>query len=177
MECWYISFRAKDIISAFEQYNGKILSLVSKAVESIEIDIGFCRLDPASWAKIDKVSIDHAIMEKASNISVVPFDGCWSDLGDWYSVWSESAKDTNGVYASSEATAIDCVNTLLRSESERLEVVGIGLDNIVAIAMNDAVLVADMSRAQDVKNAVDYLKSKKSTQATTFPKDLSLEAG
>ena len=53
----------------------------------------------------------------------------------------------------------------------RLEVVGIGLSNIMAVAMNDAVLVADMSRAQDVKKAVTALKAKQAVQATQFPKD------
>jgi mannose-1-phosphate guanylyltransferase/mannose-6-phosphate isomerase len=52
-----------------------------------------------------------------------------------------------------------------------MEVVGIGLDNVMAVAMNDAVLVADMSRAQDVKQAVTALKDKQAAQATQFPKD------
>ena len=59
----------------------------------------------------------------------------------------------------------------MRSESENLEIVGIGVDNIMAIAMNDAVLVADMSRAQDVKLAVAALSEKHAVQATAFPKD------
>ena len=67
--------------------------------------------------------------------------------------------------------AIDCQDSLLRSDSETLEVVGIGLRNIIAVAMNDAVLVADMSRAQDVKKAVEVLKAKGADQATAFPKD------
>jgi mannose-1-phosphate guanylyltransferase/mannose-6-phosphate isomerase len=75
------------------------------------------------------------------------------------------------VSTSGPATAIDCENTLLRSESETLEVVGIGLKNIMAIAMNDAVLVADMNRAQDVKLAVSALSAKGATQAVAFPKD------
>ena len=117
------------------------------------------------------ISIDYAVMEKAANLSVVPFDGGWSDLGGWDAVWRESPKGENGVLTSGEATAIDCEDTLLRSDSERLEVLGIGLKNIMAVAMNDAVLVADMSRAQDVKKAVDALKAKNAAQATTFPKD------
>jgi mannose-1-phosphate guanylyltransferase/mannose-6-phosphate isomerase len=110
-------------------------------------------------------------MEKANNLSVVPFVGTWSDLGGWDAVWREGPKDMDGVHISAQATAIDCTNSLLRSESEYLEVVGIGLKNIFAIAMNDAVLIADMSRAQDVKSAVETLKLKNSGQATTFPKD------
>jgi mannose-1-phosphate guanylyltransferase/mannose-6-phosphate isomerase len=69
------------------------------------------------------------------------------------------------------ASAIDCKDTLLRSESENLELVGIGLDNIIAIAMPDAVLVADKRRSQDVKLAVQALKDKGALQATQFPRD------
>jgi mannose-1-phosphate guanylyltransferase/mannose-6-phosphate isomerase len=110
-------------------------------------------------------------MERAPNLSVVPFDAGWSDLGGWDAVWRESGPDARGVALSGEATAIDCDDTMLRSESKRLEIVGVGLKNIMAIAMNDAVLVADMSRAQDVKKAVAALKEKGSLQATTFPTD------
>ena len=59
----------------------------------------------------------------------------------------------------------------MRSEAEGLEIVGIGLKNVMAIAMPDAVLVADMGRAQDVRLAVDALKARGAKQATAFPKD------
>ena len=110
-------------------------------------------------------------MEKADNLAVVPFDGGWSDLGGWDAVWRESSPDAQGVVTSGGATAIDCRNSMLRSDSGNLEVVGIGLENIVAVAMNDAVLVADTRRAQDVKLAVEALKAKQAPQAVQFPKD------
>jgi mannose-1-phosphate guanylyltransferase/mannose-6-phosphate isomerase len=110
-------------------------------------------------------------MERAENLSVVPFDAAWSDLGGWDAVWQENSPDENGMVTSSGATSIDCHDTLLRSESEGLELVGIGLEGIIAVAMNDAVLVADKSRAQDVKLAVAALKKKGAAQATAFPKD------
>ena len=69
------------------------------------------------------------------------------------------------------ALAIDCRDTLLRSEAEGLELVGIGLEGIVAVAMPDAVLVADAARAQDVKQAVTRLKAKGAKQSEAFPKD------
>jgi len=164
-------FKAKDIIKAFVTHAPSLVEPVEGAIETSAVDLGFCRLGGEAWAKADDISIDYAVMEKAANLSVVPVDGGWSDLGGWDAVWRESPKGKNGVLTSGEATAIDCEDTLLRSDSERLEVVGIGLKNIMAIAMNDAVLVADMSRAQDVKKAVDALKAKNATQATTFPKD------
>ncbi|MGH1453573.1 MAG: mannose-1-phosphate guanylyltransferase/mannose-6-phosphate isomerase [Paracoccaceae bacterium] len=164
-------FKAKDMLDAFQAHAPQLLDPVTAAVEQAETDLGFLRLAPTPWAQAEDISIDYAVMERAANLSVVPYAGEWSDLGGWDAVWRESGPDARGVVATGAATAIDCDNTLLRSDSEGLEVVGIGLNNIMAVAMNDAVLVADMSRAQDVKKAVAALKEKGAVQATTFPKD------
>ncbi|NDR59754.1 mannose-1-phosphate guanylyltransferase/mannose-6-phosphate isomerase [Aliiruegeria sabulilitoris] len=164
-------FRAADILAAFETHAPGLMEPVRAAVAEAKTDLGFLRLAPEPWAEAEDISIDYAVMERASNLSVVPFSSGWSDLGGWDAVWRESGPDAAGVVAGAGATAIDCRDTLLRSDSERLELVGIGLENIMAVAMNDAVLVADMSRAQDVKKAVAALKAKTADQATHFPKD------
>lgn len=164
-------FRAKDIVAAFEAYAPDLSAPVKAAVAEAQADLGFLRLAPGPWAGAQDISIDYAVMEKAPNLSVVPFSAGWSDLGGWDAVWREGERDDNGVSLSGAATAIDCEDTLLRSDSENLEIVGIGLKDVIAVAMNDAVLVADMSRAQDVKKAVDALKAKKAAQATQFPMD------
>ncbi len=164
-------FKAKDIIAAFKKHAATLTGPISDAVAQGSVDLGFFRLAPEPWAKAQDISIDYAVMEKADNLSVVPFDAGWSDLGGWDAVWRESVKDGDGVASYGNVTTIDCKNTLLRSDSDRLEVVGIGLENIFAVAMNDAVLIADMRSAQDVKKAVDLLRAKGSGQATTFPKD------
>ena len=164
-------FSARAIIDAFKTHAQSLISPVTEAVEQGKHDLGFLRLDPAAWARAEDVSVDYAVMEKASNLTVVPFSAGWSDLGGWDAVWREAQRDGRGVATSGPATAIDCDNSLLRSEDDGLEVVGIGLENIITVAMPDAVLVADASRAQDVKKAVAALKSKKAKQAEAFPKD------
>jgi len=164
-------FTAKDIVAAFEAHAPGLMAPVRAAVEQAQPDLGFLRLAPEPWAGTEDISIDYAVMEHADNLAVVPFEAAWSDLGGWDAVWRESGPDENGVVAGGNATAIDCTDTLLRSDSDRLEVVGIGLEGIMAVAMNDAVLVADMSRAQDVKQAVAALKAKGAPQAVQFPKD------
>jgi mannose-1-phosphate guanylyltransferase/mannose-6-phosphate isomerase len=164
-------FRARDMIAAFAAHAPDLMAPARAAVEHARPDLGLLRLAPEPWSQLRDISVDHAVMEKADNLSVVPFDGEWSDLGGWESVWREMGPDADGVALGGHATAIDCSDTLLRSESEGLQIVGIGLRNIVAIAMSDAVLVADMSRAQDVKRAVDVLRAKGAAQAETFPRD------
>ena len=164
-------FKASDIIQAFKVHAPKTLELVSKAVRMANTDLDFIRLNSQPWSKLVNISIDHAIMENVKNLVVVPYSSKWSDLGGWNSVWSESTKDTSGNVTSKNAHALNCLNTLLHSESPRQQIVGLGLENIVAISSPDAVLVANKNSSQDVKKVVDLLKSKNITQATIFPKD------
>ena len=164
-------FRAQDMIEAFSTHAPESLSLVSKSINEASQDLGFLRLDKEPWSELQNISIDYAIMEKAQNLVAVPYDSKWSDLGGWDAVWSESNSDASGNVISQTAHAIECSNSLLRSESSSQQIVGIGLNNIIAIAMPDAVLVAPKERAQDVKKAVELLKSKDIAQAEIFPKD------
>lgn len=164
-------FSVRSILEAFETHTTGMIAPVTEALDQGETDLGFLRLAPGPWAEAPDDSIDYAVMEKADNLSVVPYSGGWSDLGGWDAVWRETTQDERGVATSDHATAIDCDNTLLRSEDDTLEVVGIGLKDIITVAMPDAVLVADASRAQDVKKAVTALKEKKARQATDFRKD------
>ncbi|CUH84788.1 mannose-1-phosphate guanylyltransferase/mannose-6-phosphate isomerase [Thalassovita mediterranea] len=164
-------FAAKDIIAAFETHAPQLTAPITRAVDAAQPDLGFLRLDPDAWKQAEDISIDYAVMEKASNLAVVPFDGHWSDLGGWDAVMAAGDADENGVVTKGEATAIDCHNSLLRSESAAVELVGIGLEDIMVVAMPDAVLVADKNRAQDVKQAVTALKEKGASQAVQFPID------
>jgi len=162
-------FSVPTIVAAYTKHAPDMVKAVQASLDAAKTDLGFTRLDPAAWEGANPISIDYAVMEKSDNLSVVPFTGRWSDLGDWAAVWRET--QTNGVSLSGPATAIDCTNTLLRSEVEGQAIVGIGLDDIVAVAMPDAVLISHKGRTQEVKQAVAALKEKKAPQAETFPKD------
>ncbi len=147
-------FSVKAIVEAFMRHAPELVEPVARAIAGGKPDLDFNRLDPEAWAGAEDISIDYAVMERADNLAVVPYAAGWSDLGGWDAIWRESDPDENGVALSGNATAIDCHNTLLRSEDKSLEVVGLGLENIVAVAMKDAVLVADIERGQDVKKVV-----------------------
>ena len=164
-------FKAADMVEAFRNFATDTLEQTSKSLEASTTDLGFLRLAPEPWLKLEAESIDYKIMEKALNLVAVPYTSKWSDLGGWDAVWSEQSKDSTGNVTSKEARAIDCSNTFLRSESPSQQIVGLGLDNILAIAMPDAVLVAHKDRAQDVKKVVDLLKADNVSQAEIFPKD------
>lgn len=164
-------FRARDIVSAFDTYAPEVVGPVQASINGAQADLGFLRLEPEAWDTAPDISIDYAIMEKADKLAVVPYADGWSDLGGWDAVWQNSEQSETGVALSGPATSIDCHDTLLRSEAQQVQLVGIGLKNIIAVAMNDAVLVASMDRAQDVKLAVAALKEKAAIQAEAFPKD------
>ena len=164
-------FSTTALIAAFEALQPAMLTAVRAAVDAAEDDLNFTRLAPAPWSTLEDISIDYAVMEKAPNLSVVPYGGTWSDLGGWDAVWRESGPDALGVVASGPSTALDCSNTLLRAENPQQPLVGIGLTDVIAVAMPDAVLVAHKDRAQDVKLAVAALKSKGIPQAETLPRD------
>ena len=164
-------FRAIDIVTAFEMYTLNLLAHVNRAIEEERWDLGFFRLMPEAWKKCDDISIDYAVMEYADNLVAVPLSAGWSDLGDWNSVWKHHGPDQRGVVKTQNVTAIECDNVLLRSESDSQHLVGLGLSDIVAIAMPDAVLVAHRDYVQDVKKVVINLKENDIQQAEVSSKD------
>jgi mannose-1-phosphate guanylyltransferase/mannose-6-phosphate isomerase len=167
-------FKASTMVDAFRTHAPEYLSPVLAAMDEAKDDIGFLRLARAPWDSLPDQSIDYAVMEKADNLTVVRFSERWSDLGGWDAVWREAlleAPADNGVVTDGNSTAIDCHDVLLRSDSDDLQVVGIGLTDVMVVATADAVLVADKSRAQDVRHAVSALKARGCKQATAFPRD------
>ena len=164
-------FSARAILAAYDAHAPGLTGPVTRAVDEAEADLGFLRLAPGPWSQAEDISIDYAVMEKADQLSVVPMAAAWSDLGGWDAVLRESDRDAQGVATHGPATALSCRDTLLRSEDDDIELVGIGLENILAVATKDAVLVADLRHAQDIKSAVAVLKAKGAKQATAFAMD------
>lgn len=164
-------FTTTTILDAFAKHAPEVFESTQAAFAAAERDLAFTRLGPEAWEALPDISIDYAVMERAGNLSVVPYAGAWSDLGDWQAVWREAEADATGTAISGPATALDCADTLLQATDEAQELVGIGLTNIIAVAMPDAVLVAHKDRAQEVKEAVAALKLKSIPQAEPLPRD------
>jgi mannose-1-phosphate guanylyltransferase/mannose-6-phosphate isomerase len=163
-------FRVSDVLAAFETHAPDLIAPCRAAITGGRDDLGFFRLDEAAYGGARKVSFDYAVMEKAASVMAVPFSGGWSDLGSWDALWQAEMPDANGVALHGPATAVDCRDTYLRSEESALQVVGLGLDGIVVVAMRDAVLVADKSRAQEVKQVVETLNAAKVPQGEHYPR-------
>ena len=164
-------FSTSTILQAFVEYAPETLAGVRSAHSAAETDLGFTRLEPKPWSELEDISIDYAVMERAPNLSVMPYSGAWSDLGDWQAIWREGKIDAAGVVTNGPSTALNCNNTLLHATTEAQEIVGIGLEDVIVVAMPDAVLVAHKEHTQEVKNAVAELKAKGVAQAEILPRD------
>lgn len=159
--------RAGELLGLAADLQPQMLNAVSDAASNASQDLDFLRLDPAAWADVPSESFDYAFMEKAQGIGCMAFSGAWSDLGDWQAVAREQEADSAGNILHGAAHQIDSENSLLWAAKESQVLTGIGLQNIMAVAMGDAVLLADRSRAQDVKAMVAALKESGVDQATS----------
>ena len=159
--------RAGDLLTLAKSFEPIMLENVRAAYEHAQEDLDFLRLDPSAWEQVPAESFDYAFMERAHQIGCVNFDSAWSDLGDWNAVAKEQKTDAAGNRLHGDVHQLDCDNTLLWAEKSDQMLTGIGLSHIMAVAMGDAVLVADRRRAQDVKSMVALLKTNNNTQATT----------
>jgi mannose-1-phosphate guanylyltransferase / mannose-6-phosphate isomerase len=159
---------ARVILDAFARHAPELTRHVQAAVASGRPDLSFFRLGP-EFTKAPSISIDYAIMEHVQG-AVVPVNAHWNDMGSWRSVWQESERDGQDVASSGAVLALNCENTLLRSDDPAVQVVGIGLKNIAAVATRDGVLITDLNTTQDVSQAVTQLQAAGIRQADEFPR-------
>lgn len=101
-------------------------------------------------------SIDYAIMEKSAKVAVVTIDVGWNDLGSWESIYQISPKDENRNVTRGDVLLQDSKNCLVFSDKRLIS--GVGLDSLLIVETNDALLVCDLKRSQDIKQLVDTLK-------------------
>ena len=153
--------RASVWLRALAQFRPDILDATRRAWSGRTTDASFIRPDRAAFAAIPSESVDYAVMERCPeaaefDIRMVPMDAGWSDLGAWDAVWDVSTKDADGNASVGDAILHDSRNTLVHATSRLVGVVG--LDDIVVVETPDAVLVADRSRSQEVKQIVNALQ-------------------
>jgi mannose-1-phosphate guanylyltransferase/mannose-6-phosphate isomerase len=162
--------RVCDLIAAYETHAPDMVAHCRAAIAEGKEDLGFFRLGAEAYGRVEAISFDYAIMERADRATSVPLTSGWSDLGAWDTLWQAAGPDEQGNAVSGSVTAFDCRDSYLRSESGGMQLVGLGLDGVVAVAMPDAVLVADKSRAQDVKVLVETLRAEQVAQADNHPR-------
>ena len=152
-------FKAKTIIEELENFSPDIVKYCKESLNHSRVDLDFVRLEKISFEKCPNISIDCAVMEKTKKGTVLPLDANWNDIGSWQSVWEVSNKDKNGNFTKGKTIIKDTKNCYLSSEARLL--VGIGLEDLIVIETNDAILVSNKSESQKVKDIVKVLKDEK----------------
>ena len=148
-------FKASAILNELERFYPEIISYSKTALEEDVADLDFLRLEIESFKSCPKISIDIAVMEKTKLGTVLPLNAGWSDIGSWKSLWEVSTKDKNGNVLNGNVIGKDLNNCYVRSES-RL-VVGLGVENLLIVETNDAILITDKDHDQDIKEVVNQL--------------------
>lgn len=157
-------FRAGSMIEAFATHAPGILTLCREALEKADCDLDFLRLDEQSYGQCESISLDYAIMEKVSGIKCIPLTTDWSDLGAWSAIWDVMDKDENGNVVKGDVVLHNTKNSFIHSTHDQCLTL-VGLDNVLAIATKDAILMADKDHSQDVKAIVDKLRAAERSEA------------
>ncbi len=153
--------RASVWLAAIERCRADIAAATRAAWLARSLDAAFVRPGREAFAAIPSESIDYAVMEPiaaepgAFSLRMVPLAAGWNDLGAWEAVWQVSSKDAAGNASHGDVLLRDSRNSLVHAASRLVGVVG--LDNVVVVETPDAVLVADRSRSQEVKQIVAEL--------------------
>lgn len=159
-------------LAALESFRPDILQASVKSWAGKRIDGAFIRADKEAFTAIPSESIDYAVMEKcpgsALPIKMLPLDAGWSDLGAWDAVWSVSPKDDKGNALHGDVLITESSNSLVHASSRLVALAGV--ENLVVIETADAVLVADRSRCQDVKQIVSLLNQQSREEHTLHRK-------
>ncbi|MFY0678049.1 MAG: mannose-1-phosphate guanylyltransferase/mannose-6-phosphate isomerase [Neptuniibacter sp.] len=148
-------FKASSYLKQLETFEPEILSYCKEAINSASKDLDFIRIKKEIFSKCPDVSIDYAVMEKTNSAAVIPLQAGWSDVGAWSSLWDISDKNEQGNVLSGDVFEFETKNSYLKSTG-RL-VAAVGVENVVVVETDDAVLVADKDKVQDVKRIVEQL--------------------
>ena len=159
---------AQAYLDALKTFEPDIYVACKKAYQNASSDLDFKRVDSDAFGESPSLSIDYAVIERIEKLCVIPYPGDWSDVGAWDAVATLANQDKAGNAIQGDGVLLESTNTLIRAES-RL-VAGIGLENLVVIETRDAVLVADATKTQHVKDLVDVLKSQSRKEATEHQK-------
>ena len=148
-------FQPRTYLEELEKYAPEVLASARNALEKSRRDLDFLRLDREEFARCPSISIDYAVMERTNRAAVVPADIGWSDVGSWSVLWERGVKDSEDNVIAGDVIVQDSKRNFIRSDA--CLVAALGVENLVIVATNDAVLVASRDRDQDVKRIVEQL--------------------
>lgn len=155
-------FKASTFLGELKKYRPEMYNFCLASMSNPNKDLDFIRVNKDNFLKCESESIDYAIMENTSIGVVVPFDGNWSDIGSWESLWDISEKDSNNNVLVGDVIANNCSNSLIRADSSLIAAYGI--ENLIIVATKDSILVIDKSKSENTKEIIEILKEKNRTE-------------
>lgn len=152
-------FKASVFLDELKAHNPEMAALSIEAFEKARVETDFIRLDKEAFGRIQGDSIDYAVMEKTSKGKVVKLNAGWDDVGSWSALYDISKKDGNmNVIRGSDVIALDTTSSYIRGGKRTIAT--IGLDNVVIVDSEDALLVAAKGKIQDVKKVAEEIKKR-----------------
>jgi len=156
------AFTAGSFLAELEKFNPVMLAACREALANAKVDLDFTRLDKGLFGVCPADSIDYAVMEKTDKAVMIPLDAGWNDVGSWSALWGVTEKDAAGNAVHGDVLAFDSRNSFIHAEHRLVTVVGV--DDLIVIETNDAVMVAAKDRVQEVKDIVNQLKQQKRSE-------------
>ncbi|MBS1210118.1 MAG: mannose-phosphate guanylyltransferase/mannose-6-phosphate isomerase [Proteobacteria bacterium] len=166
--------RASVWLKALAALQSEISAACQTAVADAKRDTDFIRVSKAAFTTCPSNSIDYAVMEKLGahpelgQAVVVPLDAGWNDVGAWDALWQVCEKDAAGNVSRGDVMLESTSNSLVFAQSRLVATVGV--KDLIVVETPDAIMVADKSRAQDVKNIVTRIKAEGKTLAASHRK-------
>jgi mannose-1-phosphate guanylyltransferase/mannose-6-phosphate isomerase len=149
-------FRAQTLLAEYARVDAESVEAVTEAVVHAGRDLGFVTLEKQAFERAKATSIDYAVMEKTSQAAVVAVDCGWSDVGSWHAVWELSAKDGEGNVAQGRAVFESSRNCNVSSDKALIALEGV--EDLVVVATQDAILVSRQADSNGLKRLVGKLR-------------------
>jgi len=148
-------FKASVYIEELNKTNPEIVKASQEALDKALTDLDFIRLNQEAFEASPSDSIDYAVMEKTSKARLAKLDAGWSDVGSWSSLWEVCNQDDKGNVLKGDVILSSVTDSFVHSENKLVTVVG--LENVIVVETDDAVLVANKNAAQNVKHITNEL--------------------
>ncbi|MBK3401026.1 MULTISPECIES: mannose-1-phosphate guanylyltransferase/mannose-6-phosphate isomerase [Methylobacterium] len=160
----YFLFRADVMLDELEAHAPAVLAAARDALEGATRDLDFVRLDAEAFARAPQISIDYAVMERTERAGVLPVRFPWSDIGTWGALWEVSDRDGDGNAVRGRVALRDTRDSLVHSSGGILTTV-VGLEGVVVVTTDDAVLVTGRTAGAEVKGLVEDLRRRGEPEA------------
>lgn len=147
------AFSIKTIEEEFRKHSPRVAEMFTNTFEAAI----------ANFKNMPDISIDYAVLEKSDRVVTIPVDLYWNDIGSWDSIFEAFEKDANGNVKVGDVIAIDTKDTMVIADKRLIATVG--LENLLVIETDDAILIAKKGDSQKVKDVVDLLKLHKRIEA------------